>query len=464
MDTAIEAPKTYNKKLVYVVGTIAALAGLLFGIDIGVINGALQFIKVDFHLQNHVGLQEMIVSSLLVGAVVGTLLSNPLSHRLGRRKTLLISAVIFAIGSLLCAVAPDYWTLIILRFILGTAVGMASFTAPIYLSEVSPKQIRGGLISLYQLMITIGILLSSLSNMYFSARGDWRAMFGVIFIPAAIMFFGVLTLPRSPRWLMLKGQKEHAKNVLTKILVVDKEVKREMQEIEANLARTQQGWSVFRLKYFRRVLALGMMLQLIQIMTGMNTLMYYSTHIYELIGFSVAEQMWGAVGLTTLNVLTTFIAIAVIDKWGRRPLLFFGLIFMTLGMAFLGFGFHMGANTGILKDIIVVGMLVFIFGYAVSIGPVIWVLCAEIFPLKSRDIGVMFTTATNWICCAIIGGCFLTLLNSLGPNFTFWLLGLICIFSIIFVSIFAPETKNVPLEIIERNLIEGKRLHDIGQV
>ncbi len=462
MNNMIDAGTSYNKRLVYVVGTIAALAGLLFGIDIGVISGALKFIAADFALTTQQ--QEIVVSSLLVGAVIGTLLSNPLSHHFGRRHTILLSAVIFAVGSLLCAVAPNFYVLVILRVLLGTAVGMASFTAPIYLSEVAPKKIRGRLISLYQLMITIGILLAIISDTYFSYTGNWRAMLGVIFIPAAIMFFGVLTLPRSPRWLMLKGRKEQAKSVLDKILVDDKEVEREMREIEENLARTQEGWKVFKKPYFRRVLSLGIMLQFIQIMTGMNTMMYYAPKIFELAGFATtAQQMWGAVALTTLNVLTTFIALAVIDRWGRRPLLFFGLIFMTIGMGFLGLSFHYGPSTALLKDIAVAGMLIFIFGFAVSLGPVIWVLCAEIFPLKSRDIGVMFTTATNWICCAIIGGFFLSLLNWIGPSDTFWLLAVICVISIVLISIFSPETKDVPLEIIEKNLIDGKRLADIGQ-
>ncbi len=452
-----------NQLIVYGVAIIAALAGLLFGIDIGVISGALKFITQEFNLS--LGQQQFVVSSVLIGAVLGTFISNPISYHYGRHKAILISAVIFGVGALLSAFAPNYYFLIIVRILLGTALGIASFTAPIYLSEVSPKRIRGGLISLYQLMITIGILCAFVSDTYFSDTGSWRWMLGIIFIPSFIMFVGVLTLPRSPRWLMLMGHRDQALSVLKKILQNPHEVEEEMRDIEENLRRAQDtSGSALHQPYFKRVLAMGIVLQTIQILTGMNTMMYYAPKIYQLAGFvTTHQQMWGTVLLGVLNVLTTILALFMIDRWGRRPLCFFGLTLMTIGMSLLGLAFYLNVTSTFLQYMAIAGMLVFVFGFAISLGPVIWVLCAEIFPLRNRDFGVMCTTATNWLCCALLGGTFLTVINLLGTAGTFWMLAGICLVSMIFIYFFAPETKNISLETLERHLVDGKPLRQLGR-
>tara|TARA_R110000868_G_scaffold410505_2_gene698752 strand:- start:1987 stop:3378 length:1392 start_codon:yes stop_codon:yes gene_type:complete len=453
---------SYNRSIVYIIGTIAALAGLLFGVDIGVISIANQFIQKEFMLDT--SQVEWVVSSILFGAVLGALLANPISHKFGRRRALLLSAGIFVVGSILCAYAPSYRFLINVRFILGIALGIASFTAPIYLSEIAPKRIRGALVTLFQLMITIGILLAFVSDTAFSYTGNWRAMLGVVAIPSAIMFIGVLVLPYSPRWLMLIGHRDRAKAVLKRVLTNQDEIDQELNDIEANLTKSQVSWSLFKKPYFRRVLFLGLALQFIQIMTGMNTMMYYAPKIFELAGYaSSTQQAWGTVLLGVVNVLTTVIALFVVDRWGRRPLMFFGLTFMTLGMLLLGYMFILGPVTPTQKYLAITGMLLFIFGFAISLGPVIWLLCAEIFPLRARDMGVMFTTGMNWLCCAMLGNKFPTLITALGPAHTFWMFSGICVLSVVFINYFAPETKNVPLETIERHLISGKKLRHIGR-
>ncbi|MBL4648028.1 MAG: sugar porter family MFS transporter [Gammaproteobacteria bacterium] len=454
-------PKLRNPKLVYTVATIAALAGLLFGIDIGVISGALGFIKQDFHLSNFE--QEMVVSSILAGAVIGTIISGRISHYWGRRMAILISAIIFTLGSIFSAFAPSIHSLIAIRFLLGTAIGIASFTAPLYLSEISPKRIRGALVSMYQLMITIGIFLAFTSDALLHSTGSWRLMLGVTAIPAFIMFIGVLFLPRSPRWLMLAGRKDLALKILHRIHGDSEEVATEIKEIEDNLAHSVSGVKVFKLSYFRHVLFLGITLQFFQIMTGMNVLMYYAPKIYAMAGFVGATAVWANVINGLVNVLTTILAILAIDRWGRRPLLFFGLTLQIIGMATLALIFGHGATTDLLRYTTMAGMLVFIVGFAASLGPVIWVICAEIFPLKSRDTGVTFTTATNWICNAFIGGTFLTAIAWIGTSNTFWTLAAIAVAAMLFIYFFTPETKNISLERLEKHLMSGERLRDLGR-
>ncbi len=451
------------KGLVYVVAFTAALAGLLFGLDIGVISGALPFIADQFKATTTQ--QEMIVSSLLVGALIGTLLSSVISRKYGRRKALLVSAIMFATGALLSAIANGILVLIVVRLFLGMAVGIASFTAPLYLSEMAPYRIRGALISMYQLMITIGILFAYVSDTFLSYGHHWRIMLGVIAIPAMLMFIGVWLLPGSPRWLVLVGKKEKARGVLKKLRYED-EIEEELRDIEETLESKQNGWGLFRTnKYFRKAILLGIGLQAVQQFTGMNVIMYYAPKIFKLAGFATtAEQMWGTVLVGLINVLATFIAIAFVDKAGRKPILFVGFIVMGLSMALMGTMFHMGIHDSQALQFVAIGALLsFIIGFAMSTGPIIWVICSEIYPLSGRDLGIMASTASNWFCNAIVGMTFLTFLKVLGPAQTFWMYGGLNILFIIVLILFVPETKGVSLERIEQNLMSGKRLAKIGR-
>ncbi|MDO8954026.1 MAG: sugar porter family MFS transporter [Gammaproteobacteria bacterium] len=450
-----------HKPFVYIVGLTAALAGLLFGIDIGAISGALPFLTLDFHLTTIE--QESIVSAILVGAVIGTLFSGFITRRYGRRFAILISALIFSVGSIFSAFAVSVTMLIIVRLFLGLALGLASFTAPLYLSEVAPKNIRGALIALYQLMITIGILAAFLSDTAFSLIGSWRWMLGLPFFPAFAMFLAVLMLPKSPRWLMLSGNKDQAIAVLDKVRH-SHEVAGEVQEIEDSLIRTHSFREMMRNPLFIKVLLLGMLFQVIQQFSGINTVMYYAPTIFQMAGFSShIGQMWGTVAVGSVNVLTTVVAILLVDKLGRRPILYFGLCVTTISLFLLGYLFHVGITTPTLQYAAVAFLLLFIVGFAVSLGPIMWILCAEIYPLRGRDVGVTFTTATNWLCNAIIGFTFLSLLGTLGAHGVFWMFSGIGLVSLIFVRFFVPETKDVSLEQIEANLFAGKSCRNLGR-
>ena len=488
-----------TKPIVYFVGLTAALAGLLFGLDVGVISGANEFIQKDVGVDDRT--VENIVSALLWGAVLGVLISGFFSMRLGRRGTILISALVFAVGSIFCAFAPTAGALIAARFFLGIAVGMASFVAPLYLSEIAPQSVRGALISMYQLMITIGIVLAFLSDTFFSTyanlpplattisesissvaggRGQmvmqgylsmpWRWMLGVISIPAVLMFLGMLFLPESPRWLVLKNRISQARQVLQRLASSHTEAERELNEIESSLKVEQKGFSLFRdNKNFRRAVFLGVGLQVIQQFTGINVIMYYAPRILNEAGFNTtAEQMWGTVLIGTINVLATFIAIAFVDRLGRKPIMYTGFTVMGLGMISLGTFFHLGiggANGGNLtmSYLAVASLVVFIIGFAMSAGPIIWILCAEIFPLAGRDFGITCSTVTNWTANAIVGMTFLSMLNVLGPGNTFLLYGALNAIFIVFFLAFVPETKDVSLESIEQKLLAGTPLKQIGR-
>ncbi len=464
--------------IVYFIGFTAALAGLLFGLDVGVISGALAYIKHEF-LADLTPVaadsrSEFIVSALLWGAVFGTLISGFISSKFGRRKTILVSAVVFIVGALACAMSPDENFLIGARFLLGIGVGVASFTAPLYLSEISPQSVRGSMISMYQLMITIGILMAFLSDTWLATYatfggttgGHWRIMLGIIAIPAALMFVGVLFLPESPRWLFMKGFQDHAVAVFRRMKLDEAEIAAEVQEIEDSVKVKQSGWEMLRTNSnFRRAIGLGVGLQVIQQLTGINVVMYYAPTIFKLAGFNTDyEQMWGTVVVGITNVLATFIAIAFVDRLGRKPIMYAGFVTMGLAMGTVGMFFNMGIdkNPGLGYPAIF-ALLIFIIGFAMSAGPIIWVICSEIYPLAGRDLGVTFSTTTNWVVNAIVGQTFLTLINTVGGGNTFLLYGGVNLLFIVFFLIFVPETKGISLEQIERNLMSGLKLRKIGR-
>src|SRR5882724_4928351 len=287
---------------------LAALAGLMFGLDIGVISGATQFIQKEFQISDHT--IEWIVSAMMFGAAIGAAGAGWMSATLGRKRSLVLAAILFVVGSVLSGAAWSPQSLILARIVLGLAIGIAAFTAPLYLAEVAAKDIRGAMISLYQLMITIGILIAFLSDTAFSYSGNWRWMLGIIAIPGVLFLFGLMLLPDSPRWLIMRGRWDDAIGVLQRLRGDSQVVALEAADIQEQLQTPQHGWHLFlENANFRRSVALGVMLQLVQQFTGMNVVMYYAPRIFQDMGYDTASQMWftAAVGLT--NVLATFIAI-----------------------------------------------------------------------------------------------------------------------------------------------------------
>jgi len=454
--------KVHPKAAAVFISSLGALAGLMFGLDIGVISGAQHFIQRDFGISDT--MLEHIVSWMMLGAAAGAVGAGWISASLGRKRSLLWGSLIFVVASALCGAAWSVNVLLIGRLILGVSIGILSFTAPLYLAEIAPENIRGSMVSLYQLMITIGIFLAFLSDTAFSYSGNWHWMLGVIAIPGALFFLGVFTLPDSPRWLMMRGRNEEATRVLTRLHGDPEVVKREEEEIAEQLRIPQRGWHMFlQNSNFRRSVGLGVLLQVVQQFTGMNVVMYYAPRIFQDMGYHTQAQMWftAAVGLT--NVLATFIAIALVDKWGRKPILYVGFTVMAVGLGIVGAMMRVGVNTQDERLFTVGMLLLFIVGFAMSAGPLIWILCSEVQPIKGRDFGIACSTLTNWVANFVVGFTFLSLLNSFGQAQTFWLYAGFNVLFLLITFFLVPETKGITLEHIERNLMAGKPLRRIGQ-
>lgn len=451
-----------NKSYIYFIGLIAGLAGLLFGFDTGVISGAIGFIRVEFNLSDF--MEGLVVSSVMCGAVFGTFVSNYVSRNFGRHIALIISGMLFTACSLGSALAPNTEVLIIARFCLGMAIGLASYTAPLYLAEVSPRDIRGRIISFYQLMIAAGLLLSYISDLLFTAGGNWRIMLGVPAIPGIILLGFSFLLPGSPRWLLLKNRVTDAKAVLMKILPVA-QVEQELNEISTQIRvdnKSFHGFHALKDRRFVAVLALGIIAQMMQQWTGCNIVLYYAPIIFKLAGFvSPQAQMWGTIAVGAVMMLTTGIAVKYVDNYGRRPILFWGLALMSVSLLALGISLKFASSIHLAQIIAVVAVLTYIFGFAISLGPIVWIICSEIFPIHTRDFGVMSTTAGNWIFNAMLAFVFPSLITALGSNAFFIFLG-VSLLSFIFVYYYMPETKGVSLEQIEANVMAGNTMRQIG--
>jgi SP family galactose:H+ symporter-like MFS transporter len=462
MNAIAEPIKAHPRAATIFTCVLAALAGLMFGLDIGVISGATHFIQAEFRIDDRT--IEWIVSAMMLGAAIGALGAGWMSSSLGRKRSLILAAILFVAGSLLSGWAWSPATLIGARFVLGLAIGVATFTAPLYLAEVAPVRIRGAMISTYQLMITIGILVAFLSDTAFSYSGNWRWMLGVIAVPGVLFLLGVLLLPDSPRWLMMRGRKAEAVVVLTRLRGDAAEVVSEVADIEEQLKTPQRGWHLFlQNSNFRRSVGLGVLLQVMQQFTGMNVVMYYAPRIFEGMGYNTESQMWFTAIVGLVNVLATFIAIGLVDRLGRKPILYIGFTVMALGLGVVGTMMHLGIHTHVEQMFTVAMLLTFIVGFAMSAGPLIWTLCSEVQPLKGRDFGIGCSTFTNWIANMIVGVTFLSLLNGIGNAATFWLYAGLNVVFLVITFLLIPETKNVTLEQIERNLMAGKPLREIGQ-
>ncbi len=444
-----------NRRFVYVVASVAALGGLLFGYDTGVISGALLFIGQDFNLSPF--LTGFIVSSLLLGAMAGAGISGALSDRLGRRTIILIAAVIFAVGAIGASLSPNVVTLIVFRIVLGLGVGAASALVPSYISESAPTDVRGSLSSLFQLAITIGILVAYLVNGAFAAAEDWRWPLGLAFVPAVILFVGMYFLPETPRWLVSKNREEEARRVLRRTRS-DEEVDNELEEIRQVEEEEEQQAGVGELlsPWVRPILVVGVGLAVFQQLVGINTVIYYAPTIIKSTGLQNSASILATIGIGIVNVLMTVVAILIIDRVGRKPLLLVGIAGMTVSLVILGWAFLTSSFAGIISWITLGALMLYIASFAVSFGPLLWVMLPEIFPLKVRGAGTGVSALSNWGANFIVAQAFLPLVALIGRPAVFWIIAGICVVSAVFVYFVVPETKGRSLEEIEEDL-RGER-------
>lgn len=449
------------KVIVYFICLVAALGGLLFGLDQGFIANSLETIKGVYHLDTQGA--EQYSAILATGGVIGALFSGLFARFLGRKKSLVLAGFIFSAASAFSALLPSFAILNICRFALGFGVGLASFIAPLYLSETAPASIRGSMGTLFQLMITIGIFLISVTNVYIAkafatATLALPLMFLVIAVFAILMFATSFVLPESPRWLMLKGRKEEATKVLQKIFNTQDEIDLEINEIAETLAedRQQTGLAVIFKGYFFKVLIIGVALQMFQQLVGINVMIYYAPTIF---GYAGMTGIIAMLAVPTVNMLFTFPAITLVERWGRKKLLYVGAVCMGITMLAAGLAFkYIGGVTdptlisGTPKLVLLIAIIVYIFGFAVSWGPVAWLVCSEIFPLKGREIGMTITTMVNWTFAGLVMRYALSFMDVFGRPSLFYLFSGFCVLAIIFVAKFVPETKGITLEELEEKI------------
>lgn len=447
---------------IYTVSAIAALAGLLFGFDTGIISGALLFIEKDFMISTV--MKELIVSSVLFGAMFGSLFSGRLTDRFGRRRLMLLISALFIIGTFIAATATQVYAILYGRLFIGFAIGIGSYTAPLYIAEVSPHEVRGGLVSLNQLAITVGILISFIINFAFTNfDGSWRWMFGIGLIPAILLSVGMLFLPESPRWLVKQNLLDKAIDTLRQLRQTN-DVATEINEIKSSLQLKEASFREIFAPWIRPVLFLGVMLGFIQQVTGINTIIYYAPTIFQLAGFpDTSSSILATVGIGLINVLATIFAVRYLDKLGRRPLILFGLVGMALSLIGVSLAFELGSSTGMMPFIAMICIFTFIISFAVSLGVGLWLLISEIFPLEVRATAMGVAVFSCWLWNFAISSTFLTLINALGPAATFFLYAIMCVFGFVFCYYKIPETNGVTLEQIDINIRKRLPLREIGQ-
>ena len=431
---------------VYTIAIVAAMGGLLFGFDTGVISGAIPFVTKNFSLNAH---QEgFAVSNLLIGCIIGASTAGILSDRFGRKKILIVAAILFLISAIFSALPRTFIELVLARFIGGFGVGAASMLSPMYIAEISPARIRGRLVSLNQFTIVGGILLSYFANWLLVDIGptNWRWMFASESLPAGFFLIALFLIPESPRWLVKQGNFSKALGILTKI-GGKKHAEVEMNEIKSTIDKEKGSITEILKPGLRVVLLVGVLLAIFQQITGINTVIYYAPKIFMKAGYeSASSALLAQVIVGSTNFICTIIAISTIDRFGRKPLLLIGLAGMGISFTLAGLAFQ---SDTIGTTWILIPIITYVAFFAMSLGPVVWVLLSEIFPTKIRGTAMSIATMVLWISCFAVSKTFPWLVEIIEER-TFYMYAIICIFAFVFVLLMVTETKGKTLEEIER--------------
>ncbi|KAL4364958.1 hypothetical protein AHAS_Ahas07G0058100 [Arachis hypogaea] len=456
----------------------AGIGGLLFGYDTGVISGALLYIKEDFEqVKNSYFFQELIVAMALVGAIFGATIGGYINDVLGRKMAIVVADFCFAVGSLIMAIAPNPYVIIIGRFLVGLGVGAASVTAPVYIAEVSPSEIRGGLVGFNALMITGGQFLSFVINYALTkVPGTWRWMLGVAGSPAVVQLVFMIFLPESPRWLYFKNKKEAAANVLSKIYPLPR-LEDEIEILEFHLEKEQKNKvkvnysDVFKLKEIRVAFICGAGLQAFQQFTGISIVMYYSPIIIQLAGFKSNDAaLFLSLIVSGLNAGGTILGIYLIDASGRKKLTLGSLSGVAIALTILSvacFIIGHGNASQVYAWLAIVGLALYIIFFAPGMGPVPWAVNSEIYPEEYRGICGGMSATVNWICSVIMSISFLSVVDAIGLGGSFMILLGVTVVAIVFVIIYMPETKGLTFEEVSNIWKEkayGKDKNDISLV
>jgi MFS transporter, SP family, galactose:H+ symporter len=450
--------------MIYFLAAVAAIAGFLFGYDEGIIAVARPLLDKDFPMDPLVG--GFMTAAVPLGALIAASIAGRITDRFGRRRALMAAAALFTLGSLMAASITAVWMLILARLILGLAIGLAAVTAPLYISETAPLRIRGALVSTYQLAITVGILVSYLTGLAIDAEADipwnddgmWRLMFALGALPGLLFFVGLVFLPESPRWLILKGFAAEARTSLQRLRGAASAVGGEFDEI-VSTARAEvgkkSGYKALLEPKIRPAVIVGAGLFFLQQLSGINAVIYYAPEIFNRAGFdNTSTQILATVGIGTVNLLTTVLAMYLIDKVGRRPLLILGFVGTSATMLTIAVAV---VNPALVPSwVIIVALMLYIASFAISIGPLPHVLMSEIFPLRARGPGMSMASISNWGFNFVVVFTFPLMLAGPGLAFTFTLFSVICLGGIIFTLTRVPETTGHSLEAIEDHLNSGK--------
>jgi sugar porter (SP) family MFS transporter len=447
-DVALATKLQVNHRFLTRVSFIAALGGVLYGYDMGIIAAAIIFVKKSFDLST--GMEELVVSIVLVGAMAGALVGGPIADRIGRRATLIWAGVIFIAGSFLAPLSPNAFALIVARAIIGLGIGFTSVTAPVYVSELAPPQSRGMLIGLYQFALTLGIAFADLIGYWLATREAWRLMFGIAAVPTLFFLGVILTVPESPRWLFAHSRERDAEAVLLSFTDASG-AQQFLADIREGLkTRVEQKWQALWTPAVRGSVFIAAGFTILQQVTGINTIIYYGPQIFELAGIGThSHSILATLIVAVVNVVATVVGIMLVDRVGRKPLLYWGVGGMTMTLFALAFAFsHSVALAASLGIIAVVCLVLYIACFALSLGAIAWILVSEVFPLRVRGRGVAVATLASGISNFAVSLTFLSLMKAVGSAYTFAIYGVMSIVTLIFVRFAVPETCGRELESI----------------
>lgn len=447
-DPSLITEPRVNRGFLLRVSSIAALGGVLYGYDMGIIAAAAIFVKRTFALSTF--MEELVVAVVLIGAMIGAIAGGAIADQIGRRATLVWAAGIFIVGSLLAPWSPNVWVLIVARAIIGAGIGFTSVTAPVYVSELAPPQSRGMLIGLYQFALTLGIALADLMGYWLAAQQQWRLMFGIAVVPTILLLIAVLAVPESPRWLFAHGRTTDAEAVL-RSYTDSIGTQRFIADIQQALrTQVEQKWSALWSPAVRGLLFIAIGLTVLQQVTGINTIIYYGPQIFELAGStSHASAIFATLLVALVNVLFTLIGIALVDRVGRKPLLYIGVSGMTIALFALSYAFSHTSQLGSSMGAVAIAcLMVYIACFALGLGAIAWILVAEVFPLAVRGRGVAAGTLFSGIANFAVSLTFLSMIDAIGSARTFAVYGTLSIVTLLFVRFVVPETCRRDLESI----------------
>jgi SP family arabinose:H+ symporter-like MFS transporter len=458
---------TVNFSYLIFLSVVAALGGFLFGYDAAVISGTISQVTARFSLDEiQVG---WFVGCALIGSIIGVLMAGKLSDRWGRKVTMLVAAVFFSVSGIACAFVGSLEQLVVARILGGIGIGVVSIVSPLYISEVSIAQYRGRLVSLYQLAVTIGFLGAYLTNfqlLHFSQSGAvlnagwmnlvfvsevWRGMLGFCSLPAILFFCIIFFIPESPRWLILKGRDERAVRIFRKIYLSEVEVDTQLQDTKSVVqSETKSDWKFLLQPGIFKAVLIGAAIAILGQFMGVNAVLYYGPTIFEEAGLSGGDALFSQVLVGIVNVVTTIIAVFIIDKVGRKKLVYYGVSGMVLSLLLIGFYFHFSESMGLPNSFLLFFFLFYVFCCAISISAVIFVLLSEMYPTRIRGMAMSIAGFALWIGTYLVGQLTPWMLQNLTPTGTFLLFALMCAPYMLIVWKLIPETTGKSLEEIER--------------